>query len=260
MKREASAVLSASAPVAVLVEEEAQAAPSTVPATAAPAASRAPASAPAVSAEACGREACVHVACEDRRIARSKQALREAMVQLIEERGLNNFSASDLCTRAGLNRGTLYNNFGGLEGLLKALEDDVMADLVEVESHMGRIELADVARYGSGKTPMPFLVELFDCLRGQGDFLHAILGPGGDPAFARRLQESVCTEILQSILHEHYRNDPEPIVQYYVSFYASAYLGVIERWIETGMQESSQDMARICMRLFFMRPGESIKL
>ena len=246
-KREASAALSAAASAA-LAEE----APATVPAAVA----AAPVTVPAV----CGHEACGHAACEDRRIARSKLALRNAMVQLIEERGLNNFSASDLCARAGLNRGTLYNNFGGLEGLLKALEDDVMADLVEVESHMGRIELADVARYRSGKTPMPFLVELFDCLRGQGDFLHAILGPGGDPAFARRLRESVCTEILQSILHEHYRNDPEPIVQYYVSFYASAYLGVIERWIETGMQESSQDMARICMRLFFMRPGESIKL
>ena len=45
-----------------------------------------------------------------------------------------------------------------------------------------------------------------------------------------------------------------------MAFFASAYLGVIERWIETGMQESSEEMALIAMRLFFIKPGESIKL
>ena len=45
-------------------------------------------------------------ASEDRRITRSKQALREAFIELTEENGLDGFSASDLCARAGLNRGT----------------------------------------------------------------------------------------------------------------------------------------------------------
>ena len=57
------------------------------------------------------------LAAEDRRITRSKRALRDALVELIEERGLTNFSASDLCACADLNRGTLYNNFGDMEGL-----------------------------------------------------------------------------------------------------------------------------------------------
>ena len=67
-------------------------------------------------------------------------------------------------------------------------------------------------------------------------------------------------EITQTIRHERYRNNPEPFVQYYVAFYASAYLGVITRWVETGMRESSQDMALIAMKLFFIKPGDPIKL
>lgn len=66
----------------------------------------------------------------------------------------------------------------------------------------------------------------------------------------------LCTEIIQTILHERYRNNPEPFVQYYVAFYASAYLGVITRWVETGMRESSRDMALIAMKLFFIKPGD----
>ena len=93
-----------------------------------------------------------------------------------------------------------------------------------------------------------------------GDFLHAIMGPKGDPSFGPRVRDAVCTEIIQTILHERYRNDPSPFVQYYVAFYASAYLGVITHWIETGMKESSQEMALVAMRLFFIKPGDPIRL
>ena len=201
-----------------------------------------------------------HGAAEDRRITRSKCALRDALVELIEERGLANFSASDLCSRANLNRGTLYNNFGDKDGLLAALEADIMADLESFQAEMQKLTLKDVLRYRVNKQPMPFLVNLFDYLREQGDFLHAVMGSKGDPSFGPRVRDAVCTEIIQTILHERYRNNPAPFVQYYVAFYASAYLGVITHWIETGMKESSQDMARIAMRLFFIKPGDPIKL
>lgn len=218
----------------------------------APAAPAAPAVAPAApAAEPC---------CEDKRILRSKRALRDALVLLIEERGLNGFSASDLCARAGLNRGTLYNNFGDKDGLLSVLEDDVMRDLEGIEASMHGMQVSDVVRYRMTKQPMPFLIDLFDYLREQGDFLHAVLGPGGDPSFALRLREAVCTELIEAVLHERYRNNPEPFVHYYVTFYASAYLGVIEEWLAEGMRESSQEMAVIALRLLFIKPGDAIKL
>ena len=53
---------------------------------------------------------------------------------------------------------------------------------------------------------------------------------------------------------------PTAFVDYYLAFYASAYLGVITHWIETGMKESSEEMALIAMRLLFIRPGEPIRM
>ena len=199
------------------------------------------------------------LAVEDRRITRSKRALRDALVELIEERGLTNFSASDLCARAILHRGTPGTTLA-MAKMLAALEDDIMDDLENLQSCMQRLSLKDVLRYRVNKKPMPFLVNLFDYLREQGDFLHAIMGPKGDPSFGPRVRDAVCTEIIQTILHERYRNDPSPFVQYYVAFYASAYLGVITHWIETGMKESSQEMALVAMRLFFIKPGDPIRL
>lgn len=197
---------------------------------------------------------------QDRRIIRSKKALRSALISLMEERGFESFTVNDLCVRADLNRGTFYNHFQDKEDLLATFEDEIMAGLDAMQIKLSEITLADLAAYKVKKKPLPFLVELFDYLRVEGDFLHAVLGPGGDVRFSPRLRDAVCGNLIQSILHEQYRENPTVFVNYYVAYFASAYLGVITRWIETGMQESSEEMALIAMRLFFIKPGESIKL
>lgn len=196
----------------------------------------------------------------DRRITKSKRALRSALIDLMEERGFDAVSVNDLCARADLNRGTFYNHFHDKEDLLSTLEDEVMADLDCFQVQMQDLTVRELLGYRTRKKPLPLLVNLFDYLREQGDFLHAVLGPGGDASFGPRLRDAVCTNLVQSVLHERYRNDPTPFVGYYVAFYASAYLGVIQRWIETDMRESSEEMALVAIRLFFIKPGESIKL
>ncbi len=197
---------------------------------------------------------------QDRRIVKSKKALRSALISLMETKGFEAITVNDLCSAADLNRGTFYNHFSDKEDLLATLEDEVMDDISRIQSEMGTLAVRDVMAYCVAKKPLPFLMTLFDYLREQGDFFHAVLGPGGDSRFGSRLRDSVCTNLIQGVLHEKYRNDPDPFVGYYLSFYASAYLGVITRWIETGMKEDSEQMARIAMRLLFIKPGEPIRL
>lgn len=198
--------------------------------------------------------------CEDRRITRSKRALRDALIALMEERGLDAVTVNDLCERADLNRGTFYNHFRDKDNLLAVLEDEIMADVDALQGRMADVTLTDMLAYRVAGRPLPLLVELFEYLRDQGDFLHAVLGPGGDASFGPRLREAVCENLVQNILHEKYRASTEPFVGYYVAFYAAAYLGIIAHWIEGGCSETPETMARIAMRLFFIKPGEPIEL
>lgn len=203
---------------------------------------------------------CSCVQAEDRRIARTKQAFRAALIELIEEKGYEALTVNDLCARANLNRGTFYNHFRDKEDMITAFEDDMLADLERFHRVMQGFSLKDLVKFRIDKRPLPFLVELFDYLREHGDFLHAVLGPEGHSRFAPRLRDAVCTDFVMGVLHERYRENPSSFVNYYVAFYASAYMGIIVRWIETGMQESSEEMARIAMRMLFIKPGESIEL
>ena len=137
----------------------------------------------------------------DARIVKSRQSLRDALINLIEEKGFDALTVGDLCSAASLNRGTFYNHFRDKEDLLATFEEEIMQDLGRYQVQMSQISL-----------------------------------------------------------HEQYRNSQDPLVDYYVAFFASAYLGVITRWIQKGMPESSEDMALIAVRLLFIKPGESIKM
>lgn len=230
-------------------------APASTASTPAPAASVAAASA-AASAPAPAPAA----AERDPRIARSRAALREAFIALVEERGIDGFSVGDLCTSAGLNRGTFYNHFRDKESLLASFEDEVIEGLGGVLAKFQNVKLREIAACSLAHRPLPMLVELYDYLREEGPFLHAMLGPGGDARFGMRLREAVCGRFVRSLLHERYQNDPSAFTRYYISFYSGAYLGVISEWIDSGMTETSEEMALISMRLLFIKPGESIKM
>ncbi len=79
------------------------------------------------TASAAKRDSATASSCvtEDRRSTRSKNMLRTALAQLIEERGLDVFSVSDLTERADLNRGTFYAHYKDKDDLLHCFEEEI---------------------------------------------------------------------------------------------------------------------------------------
>ena len=139
---------------------------------------------------------------EDRRIVRTHAALRDALVALVEERGLDAISVGDICAAANITRGTFYNHFKDKEDLVVFFEDQVIDDLAVFQERMGALSLTGLAKVVVSKKPLPLLVEMFDYLRTEGEFLHALLGAGGDAAFGPRIRDCVCTNLVHSILHK----------------------------------------------------------
>ncbi len=160
---------------------------------------------------------------------------------------MDGFTVNDLCERADLNRGTFYNHFKGKDDLALSLQTEFMDEIGRFRDRMQELTLMDLAKTTVTKRPLPVLVELFDYLREQSDLLGAMLGPAGDAKFSQQLRDGLCADLIWGLLHEHY-----------IAFYSAAYLGVITRWLKTGMRESSEDMARIAMRLLLIKPGESL--
>jgi AcrR family transcriptional regulator len=71
----------------------------------------------------------------DRRVRRSRRALREAFVALVLEQGYSSITVEALTARADTSKATFYAHFHDMEDLLTAVVRDLVADLAtEAES------------------------------------------------------------------------------------------------------------------------------
>jgi AcrR family transcriptional regulator len=74
---------------------------------------------------------------DDRRVRRTRGALRDALVALIIERGWDGFSVQDLCARADVGRSTFYLHFADKEEVLGGAFADLGRELRSQLEHAG---------------------------------------------------------------------------------------------------------------------------
>jgi AcrR family transcriptional regulator len=201
-----------------------------------------------------------HVQTEDRRSVRTKRLLGEAFAQLLEERGLDGFSVGDLAERADINRATFYSHYRDMNDLLHFFEEEIVASFLSLKPKIQSVGLAELLSFNLTGTPPRVTVEIFDQLRENGSLLRVLLSSKGDPVFQVRLRDRLCSDLVRSVLHRKYTTSPTPLTEYYVSYYASAMLGLIQHWLDRGMPESSEEMARIMLSIMMLKPGDPIEL
>jgi len=65
---------------------------------------------------------------EDRRVIRTKQVILEALVTLIEEKGIDAVTVKDITRKANINRGTFYLHYQDKTDLLEKTVGDIMEE------------------------------------------------------------------------------------------------------------------------------------
>ncbi len=195
-------------------------------------------------------------ASDDRRSLRTKKMIRIALSQLIEEKDFNDISITDITAKADINRGTFYLHYNDKYDLLQKIEDEVIQELVSNCKTMSKFSIEDVA---SINKPIPFLVKLFEYLKENAVFMKAFLGCNGDPVFARKLKEIIRTSIFSdnSVYLKENMLVPET---YFIAYVLSAHLGVIQQWLESGMEKTPEEMALILSNMFLLGPFNSSSL
>ncbi|MBO2945590.1 TetR/AcrR family transcriptional regulator [Paenibacillus sp. F411] len=193
----------------------------------------------------------------DRRIVKTKKALRDALTSLMKEKTFDEITVLDLTTRADINRGTFYLHYRDKYDLLQQSEEEILNGVLKIRSEKKkRITKEELPNFDYMNKPLPLVEELFKYLQENGEFVALLLGPGGNPAFHVKLKEIMQRTMAQSVLSRLAEDREELIVPMeYLSAYAiSAQLGVIQHWLHEGMKESPRQVSLILSRLIFSNP------
>lgn len=190
----------------------------------------------------------------DRRVARTRRALREALLALIQEKGYAAVTVEEITARANLGRATFYLHY-------KDKEDLLLEQFGELVNERAR-QLSEVplAAWQPGATPplLP-LLSIFEHAAENVELYQIVLRGEGHFRVADRLRSIIAvaiSEVIQAItIHEAHDLRLQIPVELLASYFAGALLGSITWWLE---QESAQrptphEMALTFQTMFF--PG-----
>ena len=154
----------------------------------------------------------------DRRVRKTKSQLRAGLAQLMREKSIREITVKELVDKVDINRSTFYLHYSDIPGMLKEIEDEILEE-------MGRA-IQEHPIEGGEKSIYFFMQDMFRVLAANREIGCALVGPHGDIAFVRRIEN-----FLEQY-SRHVRGDmlPEQLAEmkYFYSFCWNGCLGFVK--------------------------------
>jgi AcrR family transcriptional regulator len=200
----------------------------------------------------------------DRRVDRTRRALREALIDLIREKSYDQITIEEITERANLGRTTFYLHY-------KDKEDLLLEDYIDLIDEMVSKALADrplqrlrsrITKQSTDANP-PFNPDLFrpnliifQNVARNAELLRIILHNGGVVKIGERLREIILKAVQQLAAASQERSDLEITfempTEVIANFYAGSLLGLISWWLDNNMPYTPEQMTLFSQRLFFL--------
>jgi AcrR family transcriptional regulator len=181
---------------------------------------------------------------EDRRVQRTRQALHNAMITLVLERGYETVTIKEVVTRAKVGRSTFYAHYPSKEDLLTAEIEDLRAALSSEQC-------AALAREGSVSVrSLGFSRALFDHARDYRDVYRALVGERGAAIIVARMRalfgELVRDDLAELLPRPAQGDVPRSAL---VQFVVGSLMSVLTWWLESGSHLEPAEADAIFRRL-----------
>ena len=113
------------------------------------------------------------------RVRRTQKLLREALIELIEERGFDALTIGELTERAMVSRAAFYRNYQDKYDLVEQIFEEAMSALLNAVGEMGP------------EHPPEIWVTFFEHIAKYERLYRALLGSKGSPWFVRKMRASL---------------------------------------------------------------------
>ncbi|NUU78045.1 TetR/AcrR family transcriptional regulator [Paenibacillus xylanilyticus] len=182
----------------------------------------------------------------DRRIKKSKAALKDALIHLMQKHAFKEISITDIVQRADLNRGTFYRHYQYKEDLFNEIIDDVIQDLVT----SFRKPYQGMKEFEVGLMPSS-AITIFEHVHQHAQFYTLVVKSEASSNFQRMICDVLRDLSLQDLNHIFPQHiNPELLA----SYQSHAIFGMILEWIRQDFKHSPVYMAEELFKIIHYRP------
>lgn len=166
----------------------------------------------------------------DRRIAKSQEAIKKAVIELMSEKNFDDITIQEISDRANVSRGTIYLHYLDKYDLL----DKLIAEHIE--------ELRDICQSASELEFIEANLPWFEYLESHYLFFSTMLASKGAPSFRSQFLEFLTEEFKDEVNVAKGKNQGlnENII---LQFIVTSYVGIVEWWFKNGMPYPPRVMA-----------------
>lgn len=164
----------------------------------------------------------------DRRVQRTRHALRDALISLLLERSWDDINIQILCERADIGRSTFYIHFQNKEELLVSGFRDLQTML---RAQAGAVQPGVSAS-------LPFVRGLIEHVYEHRTLFRAIIGRGSGHVVQKRFREMVNQLFNEDLIHASAGWERDAGARYI----AGAFIELLAWWIDAGTERSADDI------------------
>jgi AcrR family transcriptional regulator len=183
----------------------------------------------------------------DRRVERTRQRLREALLSLIVERGYEKVTVQDVLDRAEIGRATFYKHFRSKEDLLGSGIEQLRAHLLkEWKSGGSAAGTRSVARLG-------FTLALFQHVDSHRRLYKAIVGRESGVIVERKMRRMLADLVREDLKSRKSAGQNAASTDLAIQYVVGALWSVLTWWMDYRVPLPPEEMNSIFRQLTF--PG-----
>ncbi len=177
----------------------------------------------------------------DRRVIKTKRAIRNAFAALIAEKDLNDITIKDISDVADINRKTVYNYYGGIHEILDEIENELVSSFEKV------IQEIDFPR--NLENPNKIFETLTDVINEDMEFYSQLMKIDANSHLVRKIVSALKIRVKQT-LAQRLPADKKKI-ELIADFITSGMLSAYQSWFNSGREQPIAEFSKEVSVLVF---------
>lgn len=178
---------------------------------------------------------------------RTKQSIQDAFLHTLTIKPFDAITIGDITKVANINRGTFYLHYLDKYDLLNRIEEQLFVDL---GNYIDQLQTHYLAQPFFEIEQEALAHALFAFIEKHAQMLKTLLSENGRAGFHLRFKDAFSKKVSQNLeVHHSYYNQLNVPSAYFLSFITSAFLGLIEQWIQNGLDKTPEEMTTIYLNI-----------
>lgn len=171
---------------------------------------------------------------------RSRRMIRQAFVELMQEKDIEKITVTDIITRADLNRGTFYAHYQDTRAVIEQIENEIIDKMLEF---LGEL------RYKSFfQNPRPLLLKVARYLEEDLEFYRILINSKGSEQFLVKLKSIFVTHMLTDTdIPDSLKKTSQFIIRAHL--FAGGIVNVYQAWFRGEMDYSFNEISLVVSKI-----------